>query len=141
MSERIEPVDFDRDTGHFFQAAREGRLVYRACRTCGRGLHMPTQFCGGCGGRDTEWRDAAGTGTLFSWTTVMQGVHPGYPAPYTIVQVALDEAPEVRYLGSIPGEVELCAGQPMRVVFDERSRESGLPQWRPATADEAASGR
>jgi uncharacterized OB-fold protein len=132
MSERIEPVDFDRDTGYFFQAAREGRLVFRACRSCGAGLHMPTQFCGRCGSRDTEWREAAGTGTLYSWTTVKQTVHPAYPAPYTIVQVALDEAPEVRYLGSIPGEVELCAGQPMRVVFDDRARVSGLPQWRPA---------
>ena len=132
MSDLIEPVDFDRDTGYFFQAAREGRLVFRACRSCGAGLHMPTQFCGRCGSRDTEWREAAGTGTLYSWTTVKQTVHPAYPAPYTIVQVALDEAPEVRYLGSIPGEVELCAGQPMRVVFDERARASGLPQWRPA---------
>jgi uncharacterized OB-fold protein len=132
MSERIEPVDFDRDTGYFFQAAREGRLVFRACRSCGAGLHMPTQFCGRCGSRDTEWREAAGTGTLYSWTTVVQSAHPAYPAPYTIVQVALDEAPEVRYLGSIPGEVELCAGQPMRVVFDDRARVSGLPQWRPA---------
>lgn len=134
MSEAIDPVDFDRDTGYFFKAAREGRLVYRACRSCGRGLQMPTQFCGACGGRDTEWREAAGTGTLYSWTTVMQTVHPAYPAPYTIVQVALDEAPELRYLGSMPGEVELHAGQRMQVLFDERSRSAGLPQWRPATA-------
>ena len=134
MSEAIEPVDFDRDTGYFFQAAREGRLVYRVCRSCGSGIHLPTQFCGRCGGNDTEWRQASGNGTLFSWTTVTQGVHPAYPAPYTIVVVALDEAPEVRLIGSLPGAVGLRAGQAMRVCFDERTRETGLPQWRPVSA-------
>jgi hypothetical protein len=131
MTEFILPVDFDRDTGPFFEAARQGRLVYRICKACGKGIHMPTQFCGNCGKNDTDWRESSGTGKVFSWTTVTDQVHPAYQVPYTIVVVSLDDAPEVRLIGTIPGHAELKAGQSMKVVFDADFGPPGLPQWRP----------
>ena len=130
MSGTIEPVDFDRDTGPFFHAAREGRLIYRFCRACQRGFHVPAQYCNHCGSPDTEWRDASGDGVLYSWTTVPKEVHPAYPAPYTIVVVSLAEAPDVRLVGSIAGEPRLSAGQPMTVWFQEVADGVVLPQWR-----------
>ena len=123
------PVTFDRDTGYFFKAAHEGRLVYRACNACGQGLPMPTQFCGRCGSEDTGWHDARGTATLYTWTTVAHSVHPAYPAPYTIVVVALDDAPSVRLVGSLPGAPDLKAGQAMKVVFQKMSDDTTIPQW------------
>jgi len=132
MSAPILPVDFDRDTGEFFRAAREDRLIYRACNSCGCGMSMPAQFCGRCGSRDTSWREATGRGTLYTWTSVVHAVHPGYPAPYTIVVIALDEAPEVRFVGALPGVPQLTAGQPMQVEWNEVSKSRGLPQWRPS---------
>lgn len=131
MSERIEPVDFDRDTAGFFKAAREGRLVYRACTSCSRGAHPPVPYCPVCGAA-TDWREVSGGGTLYSWTTIPTAVHPGYPAPYTVVVVALDEAPNVRLIGTLPGAPALQAGQAMRVVFDEDAKARGLPQFQPA---------
>ena len=83
------PNTTDRDTGGFFAAAAEGRLVYRACDDCGDALHPPTACCPHCGGK-TSWHDAKGTATLHSWTTVHQSVHPDYKAPYTLVLVTLD---------------------------------------------------
>jgi uncharacterized OB-fold protein len=130
MSNTIEPVDYDRDTGPFFQAARESKLIYRFCKTCGQGIHLPTKFCGRCGSDDSEWRESTGTGTLFSWTTVTHQVHPAFPVPYTIVVVTLDDAPAVRLIGSLPGDRQLRAGQPMKVAFGLPGAES-LPQWRP----------
>lgn len=130
MTQPIEPVDFDRDTGGFFQAAREGRLVYRACTGCNKAVHPPVPYCPVCGG-DTAWRAARGSGTLYSWTQVPVAVHPGYPAPYTVVVVALDDAPAVRLIGTLPGLPDLCAGQAMNVFFDEDARTRGLPQFRP----------
>jgi len=132
MSGRILPVDFDRDTGPFFAAAREKRLVYRACNDCGAGVHMPGQYCHACGSRNTEWRDASGKGRLYSWTTVTHQVHPAYPAPYTIVIVALEEAPSVRLIGTLPGAPDLTAGQPMTVWFEEWEDGQFLPQWAPS---------
>lgn len=132
MSERIEPVDFDRDTGPMFEAARAGRLVYRHCRACGRGFQVPGQYCRHCGSPDTEWRAARGTGKLYSWTTVMHAVHPGYQVPYTVVVVALEDAPDVRLVGWLPGAPELAAGQAMQVEFESLAEGVVLPNWRVA---------
>lgn len=135
MNALIEPVDFDRDTGPFFRAAREGRLIFRFCRACQRGFQVPAQYCRHCGNADTEWREAKkGTGTLYTWTTVRRGVHEAYPAPYTVVVVALDEAPDVRFVGSIPGEPPLAAGQPMHLWFQTLTPGVVLPNWRPREA-------
>lgn len=134
MTECIVPVDFDRDTGSFFQAAREGRLVYRFCRNCQRGFHVPGQYCRHCGSADTEWRDSRGVGTLYTWTTVTHAVHPGYVTPYTVVVVAIDEAPDVRLVGNVPGEPSLAAGQRMTVWFQTLGDGVVLPNWRPAAA-------
>lgn len=130
--DRILPVDFDRDTSPFFQAAKEGRLVYHACNACDRASHPPTRFCDACGGSDSAWREASGQGTLYSWTTVTHQVHPAYPAPYTVVLVALNEAPNVRLVGTLPGAADLAAGQPMSVWFDPVGEGIVLPQWAPA---------
>ncbi|WP_187972535.1 Zn-ribbon domain-containing OB-fold protein [Aquibium microcysteis] len=134
MSERLHPAEWDRDTGPFFAAAREGRLVYRRCNACGRGNHVPMASCRYCGSTETEWRESEGTGTLYSWTTVMHGVHPAWPVPYTVVIVALDDAPDVRLTGSLPGAPELNAGQAMQVWFESIGEGRVLPNWRPAEA-------
>lgn len=134
MSELIEPVDFDRDTGPFFAAARQGRLVYRHCRACERGFQVPGQYCRHCGSADTEWRDAKGTGTLYTWTTVHHAVHPGYRTPYTVVVVALDGAPDARFVGCMHGEPVLQVGQPMRVWYQTLAEGVVLPNWQPVEA-------
>lgn len=131
MDERIEPVDFDRDTGGFFQTARAGRLVYRTCTACERAVHPPAPYCPACGGA-TAWREARGRGTLYTWTQIPVSVHPGYPAPYTVVVVALDEAPAVRLIGALPGLPALQAGMAMEVFFDDDARARGLPKFRPS---------
>ena len=125
------PVDDDHDTGGFFEAARRGELVVRACSSCGTLLHLPRAFCHRCGSWDGEWRPVAGTGTLHTWTVVDHQVHPAYPVPYTIVLVDLDDAPGVRLLGHLPGSPDLQAGMPMRVRFDEIADGVVLPQWEP----------
>lgn len=133
MSGRLLPVEWDRDTGAFFAAARERRLIWRRCNGCGRGNHVPTTACRFCGGTDTEWRQARGTGRLFSRTTVMHQVHPAWPAPYTIVVVTLDEAPDVRLTGRIDSAEAPEIGAAMQVWFEDIDEGRVLPNWRPAT--------
>lgn len=122
----------DRETRTFFEAAAQGRLVYRACKDCEQALHPPSAHCPYCGSWNTDWRDALGTGRLHSWTTVQHSVHPAYPAPYTLVVVQLDDAPQVRLIGRINGEVTLHDGMPMQVWFEPLADGVVLPQWRPA---------
>ena len=121
----------DRETRGFFDAAAQGRLVFRACNACDHALHPPTAHCPHCGSWETAWRDAAGTGTLHTWTVVRHQVHPAFPTPYTLVVVQLDDAPEVRLMGRIDGEAELEQGARMHVWFERLEGGVTLPQWRP----------
>jgi uncharacterized protein len=130
--DRLVPVVDDRDTGGFFAAAREGRLVVRRCNGCDAVLHLPRAYCAGCGSWDGRWQDAAGTATLHSWTVVEHQVHPAFPVPYTIVLVELDEVPAVRMVGYLDGAPDLVAGRPMRVRFDPVGDGVVVPGWEPA---------
>ena len=130
----ILPIVQDRDTAGFFAAAAEGRLVYKACQDCDNAIHPPTDHCPKCGGWSTVWREASGRGRLYSWTTVMHQIHPDYPAPYTLVVVELEDAPQVRLVGRLDGEPELKEGQPMQVWFEKLDDGAVLPQWKPGAA-------
>jgi uncharacterized OB-fold protein len=132
MTAPILPVDFDRDTGPFFRAAREKKLVYLRCADCQRGTHPPMPACKHCGSINVSWQEAHGGGTLFSWTIVAQQVHPAYPAPYAIVVVALDAAPDVRLIGRTEPRNDFHAGQPMRRIFRRMTDSVIMPDWEPA---------
>lgn len=131
-AEMILPFVADRETEGFFAAAAEQRLVFRACADCDRGVHPPTEHCPHCGGWNTGWREARGTGRLHTWTLVTHQVHPAFPTPYTLVVVQLDDAPDVRLMGRLDGAPELAEGQPMQVWFQTLQSGVVLPQWRVA---------
>ena len=127
----ITPNVKDRETHVFFEAAAEGRLVFRACNRCHRGIHPPSEHCGFCGSWETAWRNAVGTGTLYAWTTVIHQTHARYPTPYTTIVVTLDDNSDVRLVGYLEGQPELKMGMPMQVWFQEIAPGVVLPQWRP----------
>ena len=125
------PVVDDVDTGGFWQAAAQGRVVVCACRSCAAVLHLPKAYCHFCGSWDIEWREVAPTGTLHSWTVVRQDLHPAFPAPYTTVLVDLDDAPGARLVGHLKGVPELTMGMPMRARFDEAEPGVVVVNWEP----------
>lgn len=129
----VLPVTDDPDSGPFFEAAARHELVIRFCGRCERALHLPKAFCPDCHEDAGEWRRVQGTGRVHTWTTVEHQVHPGHPTPYTVVVVQLDEHPEVRLLGSLPGRAEVQPDQAMEVWFEEVGDGVVLPQWRPTT--------
>jgi uncharacterized protein len=129
---RLVPCDDDRDTGGFWAAARRGRLAVRVCDGCGTVLHMPRAYCRSCGSWEGHWQEVSGRGRVYSWTTVEHQVHPAYPVPYVVVLVALEDHPEVRLVGHLPGSPELREGQAMRVWFEALDGGVVLPQWEPA---------
>jgi uncharacterized OB-fold protein len=122
------PVEDDRDTGGFFEAARRGVLVVKVCSACGQVLHLPRQHCFACGSALSQWRPVRGTGRLHSWTVVEHQVHPAFPVPYTVVLVDLDDV-EARFVGMLPGRPELQPGVGLTVRFDQVPDGTVLPQW------------
>jgi uncharacterized OB-fold protein len=70
-----------------------GRIGYEHCADCGADQFYPRGRCTACGSERVEIRHAAGTGTIFSITTVHRPPSPALQAfaPYAIALVDLDE--------------------------------------------------
>jgi uncharacterized OB-fold protein len=132
VSDRLLPVDDDRDTGGFWDAAKRHELVVRVCDGCGTVLHLPRAYCRTCGSWDGSWTPVSGRARLCSWTMSEHQVHPAYPVPYTIVLVELEEDRSVRFVGYLPGSPALTDGQAMQVWFEQLDDGVVLPQWEPA---------
>ena len=62
---RFEPP-VGAESGPFWEATREGRLLVQWCTACDRGVFYPRVFCPYCGapGSSLEWREAAGRATV-----------------------------------------------------------------------------
>ncbi|MDT0202687.1 OB-fold domain-containing protein [Nocardioides sp. AE5] len=138
MVERLLPVMDDPETGGFFAAATEHRLVVQACAACGSLQQPPRPRCRTCLGQDLGWRDLPQRGRVHTWTVVEHQINPHFPAPYTVVLVdvdpADDDAPAIRFVGHLPGRPEVAVGTPVRVVFEELPGGIVLPNWELATA-------
>lgn len=74
------------DNAPFWQAAREGRLLVKACQDCGKVHWYPRALCPFCLG-ETEWKPASGSGTIYSYSVTRRAG----PTPYCIAYVTLDE--------------------------------------------------
>jgi uncharacterized OB-fold protein len=115
------------ETRTFWQAAAEGRLVIKACASCGQLHHYPRSLCPFCFSDATEWRQASGRGTVYSYS-VMRRV----PVPYAIAYVTLEEG--VTMLTNIV-DCDLDAiriGQAVEVVFKPTEGGPPVPMFQPA---------
>ena len=48
------------ETKPFWDAAADGRLLLKRCRSCGEAHYYPRTLCPFCGSGETEWQPAAG---------------------------------------------------------------------------------
>ena len=100
------------DTAAYWQAADEGRLLVKRCTACGEHHHYPRDICPFCLSDATQWRDAAGTGTVYSFSTMGQG-----DAAYTLAYVTLDEGATM-LTNLVGGDASSWRiGQRVRVTF------------------------
>ncbi|WP_235214882.1 Zn-ribbon domain-containing OB-fold protein [Rhodococcus opacus] len=129
------PVTDDPDTEGFWQAAAEGRLKIRQCRSCSTYVHLPRNHCPKCHAPETVWHEVSSRGTLYSFCIAEQQIDPAFPTPYTAVLVELEDAPGVRLIGHLPGRHDLTIGMQMVIAFDKLGDDVTLPQWHPAQTD------
>ena len=81
--------DANPETDAYHKALEAGRLLVRTCRACGEAHHYPRANCPFCFSGDTEFRDAAGRGRIYSFTRLRTkgGADP------VLAYVTLDEGP------------------------------------------------
>jgi uncharacterized protein len=124
----------DNASRHYWQSAADGQLVVQRCTTCGEFQFYPRALCVACAG-ETEWVDASGRGTLYTYTIIRQNRSPAFAAlsPYAVGIVELEEG--VRMMSNIVDcDVErLTVGMALEVVLVKAADDVGLPFWRPVT--------
>ncbi|MFJ3232375.1 Zn-ribbon domain-containing OB-fold protein [Streptomyces sp. NPDC086787] len=118
-------------TRTYWDAAAEGRLLLRRCRStgCGRVHHYPREFCPYCWSEDVVWAEASGRATLYTWSVVHRNDLPPFDGrtPYVAAVVDLAEGPRMmtELVGCEPER--LRAGAELAVAFRE-----GVPVFRGA---------
>lgn len=116
-------------TDAYWEGARKGRLVLQRCGDCGLVRHYPQLLCPACHSFAVEHVDAAGTGSVHSWTVSHHAFNANVAddVPYVLVTVELPEG--VRVLGRLDGEPS--TGLPVRVSFAQQGGQTPLLRFVP----------
>ncbi|MBO0731773.1 MAG: OB-fold domain-containing protein, partial [Acidimicrobiaceae bacterium] len=117
----------------YWDAARDGRLIYQRCAGCDTIPALPSAICGVCGGRELPWQQSTGRGTLYSWTVVWRPQHPAFRVPYAPAVMAVEEGWWLltSVVGCAPEDLE--AGMPLEAVFHPAGPGLWLPYAEPGT--------
>ena len=81
---------------------------------------------------DGEWIRASGRARLYSWVVYRRQYHAGFPPPYTVAAVVLEEGPLL--ISTIPGDPQdFALDMPLTAAFDETGRLIFKPTPLPGT--------
>jgi uncharacterized protein len=135
---RLEPP-VGADSGPFWEATREGRLLVQWCTACDRGVFYPRAFCPWCeaaaGPGSLEWREASGSATVHAAVVEhrpeLAGASFSGGDPYCIALVDLQEG--VRMMTNIVGcpPDEVHSGMAVTVTWEPLSDGRQLALFRP----------
>jgi uncharacterized protein len=73
----------------YWEAASLGKLIIKRCTDCHEVHFYPRDICPHCLSDATQWMEASGKGTLYSFSTMKRPGPEG--KPYTLAYVTLDE--------------------------------------------------
>jgi uncharacterized OB-fold protein len=123
----IAPPSVTTDTQPFWDATATGKLIFKTCAACGQSYHYPRPLCPFCFSDRTEWREASGRATIYSFS-VMRRV----PVPYAIAYVTLEEGPTMM-TNIVDCDFDaLRIGQRVRVAFAPTDGGPPVPMFTPA---------
>ena len=128
MTERTIPdPNPNPETEAFWDATKDGRFMLRYCGDCGKTHWYPRAICPHCFSDNSEWRQASGRGTIYTYSVTRRAA-----SPYAIAYVTLEEGPKM-----ISNIVDcdfdaLAIGQAVELVFKESEGGYAVPMFRPA---------
>lgn len=120
------------ETQPYFDGLKNHTLMIQRCRACNKAYFYPRPFCPDCLSFDTEWFQASGKGTLYSFV-ISHRPPPGFPAePFVIAIVELEEGP--RMMSNLvevePDPDKIKCDMPVEIVYDDVNEEITLPMFR-----------
>jgi uncharacterized OB-fold protein len=119
----------------FWTGGERGQLLVHRCRSCRRWFHPPIGACFRCRSREVGPEPVSGRASVAAFTVNHHQWFEGFPPPYVIAIVELDEEADVRLTTQIvecPIE-EVHVGMAVQVVF-EQWEDVWLPLFRPVAA-------
>ncbi len=128
--------DPDFETEPFWTAVRNHEFKLQQCGPCSEFRWPPQQVCPYCQSEDHQWQTLSGKATLYTYIIITQPVFPQWReiAPYNVVQVAPDEAPNVHMVSNVVevDNADLKIGMPLEIVYDDVTPEDTIFRWKPA---------
>ena len=132
IGQRPVPVA-DEQSAAFWDAAAGHVLAIARCSRCGWFSHPPDVVCPHCRSAEPDFvfTPVGGAGSIKSWTVMRQSFLPGFEVPFVLVDVELDEQPELRLIGRLlDGEVPaLRLGARVHVSFEDLAAGVAVPAF------------
>lgn len=121
------------ETQHFWDGAKQSRLLLQHCSSCDHTYFPPRPFCPACTSKDVQVLPASGKATLYSYV-ISHRPAPGLTPPYSIAVVALEEGPRMMTnVVNCPQTPEaLVLDMPLEVTFQPLNEDITLPLFQPA---------
>lgn len=107
----------DDTSAAYWAGAARGRLVLQRCASCGTVRHYPRVLCAVCWSFDVEHVEAAGHGTVHSWTVAHHAFTPEVADHVPYVLATLDLPEGVRVMGRLDPSLTPATGLPVRIGF------------------------
>ncbi|WP_249871690.1 Zn-ribbon domain-containing OB-fold protein [Oceanobacillus saliphilus] len=111
----------------YWDAAAEGRLLIKYCKSCEQYHYYPRNICIFCMSDETVWKEATGTGIIYTFSIMRRAK----PAPYAIAYVELDEGPKMM-TNIVDCDLDsLEIGQKVKLVFKQTGDADNLGPYVP----------
>jgi uncharacterized OB-fold protein len=111
----------------YFDAAASGKLLLKFCGDCRKPHHYPRALCPHCFSDRTEWREAKGTGTVYTYSALK-----AVQEPYCIAYVTLDEGVTV-LTNLVDCDFDrVKVGMKVKAVFKPTESGAPVPMFAPA---------
>jgi uncharacterized OB-fold protein len=124
---KIAAPPINPETQPFWDAAGQGKLLYKKCAACAEPHFYPRPHCPFCFSDKVEWQEASGRGTIYTYSVMRRA-----PVPYAIAYVTLAEGPTMM-TNIVDCDLDgITIGQPVRLVFKASEGGPPVPMFTPA---------
>lgn len=128
------------ETAAYWEGCRRHELLIQRCTQCSEYQFYPRVLCSACLSEQVEWVRSSGRGHVLTFTIVRRAVSEAYApeVPYVVALVQLAEGPRMmsNLVQCEPDSVKV--GMPVEVIFEDWSKETTIPKFRPATSTASA---
>lgn len=127
MTERkIPDPNPNPETAAFWEATKDGKLMLRHCGDCGKTHWYPRAICPYCFSDKSEWREASGRGTIYTFSVTRRA-----DPPYAIAYVTLEEGPTMITNLVDCSFDDLTVGRSVELTFKQSEGGFAVPMFKP----------